>query len=224
MAAPTYVTDISEQSADLSTAVLFDLTNWGNSGNPARNTKALFLQLFKRDINNVDTAITIDNSSPLSVTQWNFQLAATDGNYPAVIFGYEIWSAGSYEAGNCVYYSVDGKYYQALSDTSAVPGSDELIWKTLTDPTSIENEENTLVDVGYTMNFNTGHIEIPISDELETLADKIESGKCRDVDQLLKSLKGVALLNGAWVNHWRIKDTQAQAIVDFVTSKYAGLE
>src|SRR6478609_3868502 len=123
MPAPTYVTGISEQSADLSTAVLFDYTNWGNSGNPLRSTLALFIQLFKRDINDIDTPITVDNSLPLTVTQWSFNLTSTDGNYPAVIFGYPIWAAGTYATGNCVYYSVDGNYYQALSTTSATPGS-----------------------------------------------------------------------------------------------------
>ena len=59
------LTDIEDASSDLTTAVLVDLTVFGGV-NPARNTLAAYLYLYKRDSSQTDTPVTVDNSSPLT--------------------------------------------------------------------------------------------------------------------------------------------------------------
>ena len=92
----TYITQIQRESADGTTAVLKDLTTYTS---PARNTLALFLKLVKRSAALVDTAITIDNSIPLTVPEWTFNLAG-GGWYRATLFGFPIYAAGTYAANN----------------------------------------------------------------------------------------------------------------------------
>lgn len=210
----TYVTQIERESADGTTAVLKDYTSYTS---PARNALALFIKFVKRSAALVDTAITIDNSAPLSATEWTFNLAG-DGWYYATIFGFPIWSAGTYTVNQCVYYSVTQRYYQAKGTVSSVP-TNTTDWNYLPDPTLIELTA-TNVEINNTHNFTSGQSEILTGDQLEQLADEIIDGKPKDWEDTTIALLGLALLNGAWVKHYRVKNQQAQSIIDFIIQRY----
>ncbi len=211
----TFITQIERESADGSTAVLKDYTTYTD---PARNTLALFLRLVKRSAELVDTAIEIDNSIPLTVDEWTFDLAG-GGWYYATIFGFPVWAAGTYNIDECVYYSTNGRYYQANANGVVSVPTEVADWTELTDPTSIEDID-TNVAINYTHNFTTYDAEIPVGDQLESLADQIIDGVPKDWEDTTLALLGLALLNGAWVKHYRVKNQQGQRIVDFVNQKY----
>lgn len=211
----TYITQIERESADGTTAVLKDYTVYSS---PARNTLALFLKLVKRSAAEVDTDIEIDNSIPLTATEWTFYLAG-GGWYYAIFFGFPIWSAGTYDTNACVYYSSTGRYYKAKNTVSSTPDT-TADWDELTDPTSIEDTDDTNVEINSTHNFTTYDAEIPVGDELETLADEIIDGVPKDWEDTTIALIGLALINGAWVKHFRVKNQQGQRIVDFINQRY----
>lgn len=218
----SYVTLIEQESSDCTTAVLRDITDWTS---PLRNTRALFVKLVKRDASDPanDTPITIDNGLPLTAYFWNFNLIAGykgDGWHVATLFIYPLWSAGTYNTNNCVYHSDSGKYYRAKSDGVVAQPPNVLYWEELTDPTSIAALANTNVDVIETHNFTTCKAEIPVGDALESLADQIIDGVPKDWEDAGNSLIGLALLNGAWVKHYRVKNQAAQEIIDFVNQKF----
>ena len=211
----TYITQIERESADGTTAVLKDYTTYTT---PARSDLALFLKLVKRSAELVDTDIEIDNSLPVTVTEWTFDLAG-GGWYYATIFGFLVWEAGSYDSNACVYYTPTERFYQANSDGVSSLPTDTGDWTELPDPTTIETTA-TNVEINYTHNFTTYDAEIPVGDQLESLADQIIDGVPKDWEDTTLALLGLALLNGAWVKHYRVKNQQGQRIVDFVNQKY----
>lgn len=212
------LTDIEDASSDLTTAVLVDLTVFGGA-NPARNTLAAYLYLYKRDASQTDTPVTVDNSSPLTVTSWSFALAG-DGWYRAILFYFPIWSAGSYVANNCVYYN--GAYYKANTSTSATPGSSPN-WTLITDILgTVLNLSSSNVTVGQTNNFTTAILEAGVlGDMLQDLGPNIRSGKCRDINQAANVLYGEGLLDSAWMNFERGDCVEAQEMVDYLTTNWA---
>jgi len=213
----TFITQIERESANGTTAVLKDYTVYTT---PARDEIALFLKLVKRSAELVDTAITVDNNTPLTMTEWTFNLAG-GGWYYASLYGFPFWAAGTYDENNCVYYLDNGRYYRCLIDgVSAIP-TDTDFWEDITDdPTVIEEMDNTNVAVNFTHNFTTYDAEIPVGDELESLADQIIDGVPKDWEDTTLALLGLALLNGAWVKHYRVKNQQGQRIVDFINQRY----
>src|SRR6478736_9414684 len=130
----TYITQIERESADGTTAVLKDYTTYTT---PARSDLALFLKLVKRSAELVDTDIEIDKSLPVTVTEWTFDLAG-GGWYYATIFEFPVWEAGTYDTDACVYYTVNGRFYRAMSDAVTALPSDNAYWEDITDdPTAI---------------------------------------------------------------------------------------
>ena len=212
----TYITQIQRESADGTTAVLKDLTTYTS---PARNTLALFLKFVKRSALLVDTSITIDNSIPLTVTEWTFNLAG-GGWYRAAIFGFPIYSAGTYAANACVYYSTNGRYYKSKSGGVVSVPTTTADWDELTDPTSIENTASTNVEINYTDNWTTYDADVPVGDQLALLSDQIVNGVPKDWEDTTVALIGLALINGSWVKHYRTLNQDGQKIVDFINQKY----
>lgn len=214
-----FVTAIENESADLVTGVLVDLTTYGGS-NPDRSDLALYAYLFKRNANLEDTSITLVNTSPTTVNQWSFNLSLKDGLYVAIVFGFPIWSAGSFTADQCVYH--DGVYYKANTGTSEEPGTGS-DWDTITD---ILDEILTLdgsgVYITQTNNFSTARSEAgKLGDNLAALGQKIVSGKCKNWEDAASSLYPAGLIESAWVNFRRGDNVEAQEIIDFVQNRYA---
>ena len=223
MPTTTYITQIERESADCTTAIIKDYTDYGVDDAPVRNTIGLFVKLVKRSASDppIDTPVTIDNSSPLSVGQWTIDITNTkDGWYYMTLFGYPIWTAGTYDQNKCVLYS-NGNCYRAKATVSSLP-TVSADWELITDPTSttIENLEDSGIYLNSTHNFTTCNAEIPVSDQLEILADQITDGRPKDWEDTTLALLGKGLLNGAWVNHYRVKNQKAQVVVDFLNQKY----
>lgn len=213
----TILTDIESVSADLTTANLVDLTTYGGS-NAARNTLALYLYLYKRDATLSDTAITVSNSSPLSVTSWSFALAG-DGLYRAIVFAFPIWTAGTYTMNSCVYYN--GSYYMANTGTSQTPGGAN--WTLITDILgTVLSLSGSGVTIGQTNNFTTAILESGAQgDALQDLGPSIKAGKCKDWNKAADILYWEGLIDSAWMNFERGDYAEAQEIVDFITSNWS---
>lgn len=213
--AVTFVTDIENVSADLSIAYLVDLTTYGG-GNPARNALALYLYLYKRDAQSNDTQISVDNSNPLTVTQWSFTLPSPDGIFVAVIFGFDIWQAGTYSNLDCVYYN--GAYYRANTATSQTPGSGGN-WTLITDILATCSG-NATVEQSQTYNFSAARAEAgQLGDAMADLGNKIKDGKCKNWEEAAAVLTGAGLIESAWTNFRRGDYSNAQSIMDFVDAQ-----
>lgn len=211
----TFVTDIEGESSDLTTGNLVDLTHYSS---PARNTLALFVYLYKRDASNVDTAIVIDNSLPLTATQWNFLLASVDGGYVAKVFGFNIWSAGAYVLNDCVYYN--GAYYieNNPATTMGVPGISP-DWTVITDILGTCTGNST-VQQTTTYNFSVARASSgSIGDALADLGPRIKDGRCKNWEDAAGVLIGAGLIESAWTNFRRADYTEAQSIMDYVDAQ-----
>lgn len=213
----TILTDIENVSSDLSTGQLVNLTTYGGA-NAERNTLALYLYFYKRDAQLSNTAVTIDNTSPESVTAWSFSMAG-DGLYRAILFNFPIWVAGTYVLNNCVEYN--GVYYKANTTTTGTPGI-SADWNTITDILAeVLTLSSSNVTIGQTNNFTTAIVEAGIlGDNLQDLGPSIKAGKCRDINQAANVLWGEALIDSAWMNFERGDVAEAQEIVDFLSSNW----
>jgi hypothetical protein len=212
-----FLTAIESESADLVTGRLVDLTTYTS---PARNTLALYAYLYKRDVSSVDSPIALSNANPTTVTFWEFTLPASDGWYVAIIFGFPVWSAGTYAADKCVYHS--GVYYKANTSTTEEPGVGSE-WDVITD---IQAEVLGLADSGVyitqTNNFSTAHSEAgTLGDNLAALGQKIINGKCKNWEDAGSTLFPAALIESAWVNFRRGDNVNAQEIIDYVQERFA---
>ncbi len=214
-----FLADIQNVESNLATAQLVDLTTYGGS-NPDRDTLALYLYFYKRAADNTDTPLTIDNSSPDTVTAWDFALPSQDGNFVYIIFGFEIWSAGTYDLNDCVYHS--GVYYKANTSTSGTPGASG-DWDVITDILAeVLNlgSGNVTITQGYA--FSTAVAEAgPIGDAMATVGPRIVNGTCRNLNEVAGTLYGAALIESAWMNFRRQDYTEAQEIMDFVDQQFA---
>lgn len=216
-----FVLDIQNVSADVQSAQMVDISNYGGS-NPDRDTFALFLYLYKRASDSTDTAITVTNTSPLTVSEWDFALPAQDGNFVYIIFGFPIWAAGSYLASACVYKSSNGLYYRANVNTSGVPGvsSD---WIQITDILAeVLNLSGSNVTITQSYAFSTAVAEAgPIGDAMAALGPRIVGGKCKSINDAAAVIYGAALIESAWMNFRRQDYVNAQDIMDFVDQQFA---
>lgn len=212
------LTDIENISASLETAELVDLTTYGGA-NADRDELALYLYLYKRSAELVDTPITIANTDPLNVTAWSFTLAG-DGLYRAIVFAFPIWAAGTYNLNNCVYHS--GAYYKANTTTTGTPGVSG-DWDTITDILAeVLNLASSNVTIGQTNNFTTANAEANVvGDYLVDLGPLIKQGKCKDVNQAAQVLLLEGLIDSAWMNFERGDVVEAQQIIDYVNSQFA---
>jgi len=215
----TFITEIQNESADASTAELVDITTGYGGSNPDRDELALYLKLFKRDSSLADTEVIVDNTTPLTVSNWAFNLAG-DGWYVGLVYGFPIWAAGSFLSGNCVYYN--NNYYKANTNTSGTPGISPN-WDLITDIQSeVGAYATSLVSQTQTNNFTTAIAESgPIGDDIQALGQKIVNGKCRDWNDAASVIYGAALLESAWVNFRRADYAIAQEIVDYINSQFA---
>jgi len=213
----TFITDIENTSEDLSTAELRDISQYGGS-NPDRDQLALYVYLYKRDAQNNDTQITVTNTSPLTANAWSFALPAQDGVFVAIVFGFYIWSAGTYTLGTCRYYN--GYYYKANTSTSSTPGSDST-WDLITDILGTCSG-NTSVEQTQTYNWSDAHCSSgKLGDRLADFAPSVRDGRCKDVNKAMQVLFGAAMIESAFVNFRRGDYTAAQSSIDFTQANYA---
>jgi hypothetical protein len=214
-----FITTITNVSADLTTAQLVDLTTYGGSS-PDRDELALYAYLYKRTADLTDTQISLDNTSPLTVNAWSFALAANDGWYVAVIFGFPIWSAGTFNLNECVYH--DGVYYVANTTTTEEPGTGG-DWDVISDILAeVLNLDDSGVYITTTNNFSTDRSGAgPVGDALADLGPDIKAGKCKDWAQAADVITGGALIQSAWANFRRADYQEAQEIIDYVQQNYA---
>ncbi len=215
-----FLADIENVEADLSGAQLVDLTTYCGA-NPDRDTLALYLYLYKRAVGDIDTQITVDNTAPDTVTAWDFALPTEDGNFVYIIFGFVIWTAGSYTLNNCVYHS--GAYYKALTTTSATPGTDPTKWALITDILGeVLNLANSNVTITQGYAFSTAVAEAgPIGDAMAALGPRIIAGQCKNLNDASATIYGAALIESAWMNFRRQDYTAAQEIMDYVDQQFA---
>lgn len=207
-----FVTQIQDESADLTTANIVDLTTYTS---PARSALALFLYLYKRDAESNDTQVSITNDDPENVASWEFSLAANDGWYVAILFGFPIWSAGTYAANKCVFYN--DVYYKANTSTSETPGAGS-DWDVITDIIGdVLNLSGSGVYITQTNNFSSARSEAgSIGDNAAAFGQKVKSGSCKNWEDAAGILFPDALIESAWVNFRRGDNSQAQEIIDFV--------
>ena len=213
-----FITAIQNESADVLTAELQDLSTYGGAG-PARDELALYLYLYKRDASLNDTAVTITNDDPVNANSWPFSLNG-DGWYVAILFGFPIWEAGSYVELDCVYH--DGVYYIANGATSGEPGVSG-DWDVITDIiTECLNVGSGNLYITQTDNFTTAILESgKVGDILQTLGQKIIQGKVKNSDDAATALFGGGIVESAWVNFRRGDTQDAQEIVDWITGQWA---
>lgn len=210
----TFITSIQQVSADLTTGFLVDSTVYGGS-NPARSSLALYVYLVKRDALNNDTYLTIDNSSPLTATEWMFTMPTQDGNFVANIFGFNIWTAGTYNNNACVYYGSNGNYYIANTSTSSVPGADGT-WTLITNIQQTATGNSTVYQ-GQTYNFSaavaqSGSLALALAD----FGNNVKIGRYKSWEDAAQVLIGPALIQSALTNFRQGNYTNAQSIMDYV--------
>lgn len=209
-----FITSIRNVSADVTTAEIQDLSVYTS---PLRSALALYAYIYKRDAALDDTVVAVDNSDPLNVSSWAFYLNG-DGLYVAIVFGFEVWSAGSYAQNECVYH--DGAYYRATTSTNQEPPHAD--WDEITDIQSeVLNLGSANVYITQTNNFTTAIIESgKVGDVLQALGQKIIQGKIKNSDDCASALYGAGLTESAWVNFRRGDYQDAQEIVDYITGQW----
>lgn len=214
-----FITAIRNVSADVTTAEIQDLTTAYGGSNPDRDELALYAYLYKRDASLNDTAVSLANDLPLTASTWGFTLNG-DGWYVAIIFGFEVWQAGSYTLDQCVYH--DGSYWKATTTTSGEPGVSG-DWDEITDIISeVLNLDSDNVYITQTNNFTTAIIESgKLGDQIQALGQKIIQGKVKNPNDAADVLFGASLVESAWVNHRRGDNQDAQEIVDYITGQWA---
>jgi hypothetical protein len=212
-----FITAIKNVSADVLTAEIADLSTYGGLG-PARADLALYLYLYKRDAALNDTAVSITNDDPLNANTWPFTLNG-DGWYVGILYGFPVWSAGTYDSLDCVYHT--GVYYQANGSTTGTPGvSPDWDVLSMTSPDAALASSGNLY-ITQTDNFTTAIIESgKVGDILQTLGQKIIQGKVKNSDDAAFALFGGGLVESAWVNFRRGDTQDAQEIVDFITGQW----
>jgi len=213
----TFVTAIQQVTVDLSHGYLVDYTVYGGS-NVARNTLSIFVYIAKRDVNNNDTFLTIDNSSPLTATQWYFSMPAQDGNFVASIFAFNIWSAGSYTLNACVYYSPNSSYYIANTGTSSTPGADGT-WTLITNILQTCSG-NSSVQQAQTYNFSAAVAQAgALSLALADFGNNVKLGRYKSWEDAAQVLIGPALIQSALTNFRQGNYTNCQSIMDYVDAQ-----
>lgn len=220
MALATFTTEIGGVSSDLSTAILYDITTYTS---PARNALALYCYLFKRDASNNDTAITLDNSTPLTVTQWSFSLPQQDGVFVNTLFGFPLWSAGVYVQNSCVFYVPNSTYYKcAVASTSGTP-SISPDWVAITNILSeVLNLSNSGVSITQNYNFSVVRAATgPLGDALASFGLANKNGKCKDMNQASSVMIGGALISSAWTNFRAMNYVGSQEIMDYLDAQTA---
>ena len=212
----TFVMDIENFSADLSTAVLTDLTVYGGS-NPARSALALYIYFYKRSADLTDTQITIDNTSPTTANQWSFTLPQNDGVFVGSAYGFTIWSAGTYALNACVYYATDGKYYIANTSTSQTPGGSE--WTLITDILATVTGNSSVQQGQFYCWSSARSSSGALGDAMADLGNRIKEGKCKNWEGSGTVLNGAAAIESAFVNFRRTNYVSAQQIIDWVQAQ-----
>lgn len=221
MANVVFLTDIEQVDASISTAQLTDITNYNTQG-VLRSTLALYAFLYKRDANSSDTQIALDNSNPLSVTFWQFNLPSQDGIFVAQIFGIPIWSAGTYTQNQCVYYSGNVYYVNASSTTQTPGGADWTIIPTANIPSVIPGLSSNNVSQTQTYNFSAAHSATGVmANSLADLGLQIKDGRCKNWNQAAGVLTGAALIDSAWTNFRAGNYITCQQIMDYLQATTA---
>lgn len=217
----TLITAIISESSDCKTAIVQDLTTqYGQGSYPARNTLALYLILNKRSVDLVDTPIVIDNTAPLTVSQWSINLIG-DSWYPGIVIGVPRWSAGAYTINQCVYHVPTTSYYKALTSTSVVPGSDPTKWALITDILGSCLDLGTNVEQTQVNNFTACNGSVKAGNVLQPLGQLVVNGSCKNWEDSANAMFIGSLVRSAKVNHLRIQDQDAQEIMDFVNNRFS---
>lgn len=128
---------------------VYDVTdNPGGYGtpNPARNTLALYLYGYKYRANPTDDeAITINNTIPETVTQWEIPMTE-DGYRYFRLLAVPLWDSSAQVTGNIRYYQ--SKYYIATGNsTNLDPINNTGVWAEITDLTTAAVYANTSIYV-----------------------------------------------------------------------------
>lgn len=214
-----FITAIRNVSADVTTAELEDLSTAYGGINPDRADLALYAYLYKRDAELNDTVVALSNDAPTTVQSWGFTLNG-DGGYVAIIFGFPIWSAGSFALNSCVYYA--STYWKATTSTNGVPGV-SVDWVEITDILSeVLNLGSPNTYITQTKNFTTAILESgKLGNVLQALGQNIIQGKPKNADDAATASFGAAMVESAWVNFRRGDDQDAQEIVDWLTGQWA---
>lgn len=110
MALNPIITSLSFNS-DATIGTITDDTVYGGA-EALRSAVDVYLQLWKMDENEVETVVTINNSTPDTATSWTFN-SSTDGWYKALITIIPEWVAGNYTVGQVVSYN-DSLYISIL--------------------------------------------------------------------------------------------------------------
>lgn len=85
---------------------------------PARNELAVFIEVWKMDEDGDETALSVSNSAPLTVTSWTFD-SSIDGWYKARLYITVLYDSGtSYSEGDVVYYPSTQALYISLVDNN----------------------------------------------------------------------------------------------------------
>lgn len=214
----TFLAYISNFAPDLTTADLIDISTYGGV-NPDRNDLALYLYFYKRDALDNDTAISVSNSNPLTVTSWTFSLPTPDGVFVFIIFGFPIWAAGTYNTNNCVYYN--GAYYKANTSTTGVPGV-SANWTLINDiQAEVTNLANSNVSITQGYAYSAARASAgKIADNLAAFGQKYVQGRCKNWEDAASVFIGAGLIESSVVNFRRASYTESQEIIDFVDNQF----
>lgn len=212
------ILNITQEAQDCLSAILEDSTaDYGVSGHPLRNQLALYVYLNKRSAALADTPVAIDNTTPLTSTRWTIALQG-DSWYPGIVFGFLIWSAGTYTQNQCVYYS--GSYYiVAVASTTETPGAG-VQWTLITNILGTCLNLNTNVEQTQFNAFTVCNGAVKAGASLQPLGQKIVNGSCKNWQDAANALFVGALVRSAKVNHLVIQDQDAQEIMDYVNSRF----
>lgn len=215
-----FLTDIEDIASDLSTGGLKDISIYGGS-NPDRDTIAIFAYLWKRAADMTDTALVLDNTTPLTVNSWTFALPQQDGVFVAILLGFPLYQNGTYILGNCVYYL--GNYYECIAASTTALPTDATKWELLTDIlSSVLNLSNSNVIITQTYNWSDAHVSSgQLADTLADLGTQIKNGKCKNWNIAAQALLGGGLVESAWTEFRRGGYVQAQEDIDFIQAQTA---
>jgi hypothetical protein len=129
--------------ADTDTAKATDDTTYGGA-NPLRADRAVFLYVYKKDINKEKVAVTTtDNLDPVNVITWDFA-TAKDGHYQAQYMDMPIHNADdTFEEDDYVWDEVTARVYLVLqTHDGQTPGTDTAFFELVDEPITITDVPN----------------------------------------------------------------------------------
>lgn len=209
----TYALEVQAEQSDQSSAIIVDTTVYSGE---ARMDKANFLVVSKNDKSGIPTYLTIDNTHPLTVTEWVFA-TLLDGWYQFIMLRLTLYSTSPVStvqeivdgSGNItqyatvLYHTPTGKVVKALTTgvITVQPGATgwQTYWADLTNNLSALANYGSIVVTNYS-DLIDAHLRDKLRDAVDVVNSKPWSNNPFDRSKLYeKQFEFEADLNGLQV-------------------------